>query len=453
MDDQQKIDSNFFSQNWVSLFLLLVMGLAALAMFYMMTRPNQSPREAALEAVILTVASIIASYVITSIFAERSYTQSLRDHGVQIASGIMVLKRQLQALTDWVGQKRATLSEGGRANQASDAVLEHVEQTLLGFSGMTDTALGGIAGVIGDALAQYQTVMEQVSSIRSEAVQKTTQIEQKIQVADSGEEVAKLQNQIKEIAAQTEKQIARLTWSSALPLPNPAINKIFNGKCPYCRKTNLLEMLDRQGETQVIPCGFCNRPFNAHVTAAHSVITRPRWEARQYEKTETELQDLLAIADSWIDPDQLRMLVPIVLAYDDKLNASGKPNTPYELQSMIFQDPEKLNENGLSRSAVRRFLKLVYIGRGFTFERGQRAIFKSVYTNKLTANGLLRAFVNSSVHKIASWQPVSLNDVDELTHLLLRSYFEEGTNIVKEAIANAMERERLAAEVRNITVS
>jgi hypothetical protein len=201
-------------------------------------------------------------------------------------------------------------------------------------------------------------------------------------------------------------------------------------------------MIDRQGETQVIPCGFCVQPFNAHVTANHNVITRSRWgtDRIQFEKTESELQDFLAISDAWIEPDQLRVLVPLVLSYDYKLKANGRPPTPFELQAMIFQESETLSESGLSKSAVRRFLKLVYLGRGFNFAKGQRPIFKSVYTNKLTANGLLRAFVNSSVYKITSLQTVSLDDVEELTHLLLRTYFEEGTNIVTDAIANAMNR-------------
>lgn len=44
-----------------------------------------------------------------------------------------------------------------------------------------DPALGGIAGVVGDALARYASVMEQISRIWLDALHETREIEQKIQ--------------------------------------------------------------------------------------------------------------------------------------------------------------------------------------------------------------------------------------------------------------------------------
>src|SRR5216684_586783 len=147
-------DSKTSKSTWpdiiIRALLMLLVIAASVVMFYLMSRPNHTALETALEAVILTLASILASFLITKMYAEASYTRTLRDHGVQIASGIMVLKRQIESLTEWVAQKRSHLPNGDGIDPY-DSILEHVEQTLLGFRDMTDSALGGIAGVIGDA--------------------------------------------------------------------------------------------------------------------------------------------------------------------------------------------------------------------------------------------------------------------------------------------------------------
>ncbi|MEK7753184.1 MAG: hypothetical protein AAB654_14770 [Acidobacteriota bacterium] len=121
---------------------------------------------------------MIASLIVTKIYAEQGHGQSLRDHGVQIAGGIIVLKRQIESLADWIAAKRNQTKSGPQVPEVTDAALEHIELTLSGFRGMTDAALGGIAGVIGDALAQYEPVMGQVSRIRLDAVHQTREIEQ-----------------------------------------------------------------------------------------------------------------------------------------------------------------------------------------------------------------------------------------------------------------------------------
>src|SRR5438876_9281166 len=94
----------FLRENWLSLLLFVLMLGFMIVMAYLMTRSEQTGLEIALETLILTACSVGISIVATKIYAERSYNQTLRDHGVQIASGIMVLKRQIEGLYDWVGQ-------------------------------------------------------------------------------------------------------------------------------------------------------------------------------------------------------------------------------------------------------------------------------------------------------------------------------------------------------------
>ena len=222
------------------------------------TSDGKSPREAAYQALVLTIASVIASLIITKIYAEQGHGQNLRDHGVQIAGGIIVLKRQMEALTDWIASKRVAMRNSAHIPEVTDAILEDIEQRLYGFRGMTDAALGGIAGVIGDALAQYESVMEQISRIRLDALHQTREIEQKIQTTGSSVEIKELQSRIQEIALRTERDIAQLARKSSIPIPEQPkllpdefpVGKTFSGNCPKCSIENSFQMPDRVGETR-----------------------------------------------------------------------------------------------------------------------------------------------------------------------------------------------------------
>jgi hypothetical protein len=267
-----KKDKSFWQKNWLTVVVvvLLMAVVVSMCFFLASNQTTTTPRETALETLILTVFSFAASFLVSKVFAERSYSQTLRDHGVQIASGIIVLKRQIENLSEWTALKRVAF----KRDEPVEAAFEHVQYTLNMFRDMNDAALGGIAGVIGDALAQYETVMVQVSKIRGDALEKTNEIEKQMQIVDPGQ-IKQLQDQIKEINEQSEKRISELSRSSLLPIPAPALKRKFSDKCPYCSGVNYFEMLDRPGTTKVVVCSNCGGRFNAHVAFGQRVFTRP----------------------------------------------------------------------------------------------------------------------------------------------------------------------------------
>lgn len=416
--------SSFWRENWIGLSLVGTMVLFMGVMFFMMTGPTHTPRETALEAIILTASSVIASFVITKIFAEHSYNKSLRDHGVQIASGIMVLKRQMEGLTEWIGQKRASLSEVNQSAESSEAILEHVEQTLIGFKGMTDTALGGIAGVIGDALAQYQAVMDQVSTVRLEAFQRTTKIQEAMETAASKEEVVKLQTQVEEIGLHAQKEIAKLARSSALPIPDLPTKRAFTAKCPYCKESNVIDIIDKQGETRIVGCTSCGETFRAHVNANQTITTRRSGSdyisSQASQNAKLEALGMLTRSDWWVIPEHANFLIPLVLAYDARLKKEPGNRTPFNLQTLIIKDEGQLLASAfISNSTVRRFIRLAYHGRAFIFRTHERIHFKGVYINTLSEDSILRAVVWATLTRLASWNEIKGVDVPGLHRILL----------------------------------
>ena len=120
-----KKDKTFWQRNWLNIVLVVLLMCVVVAMCFLLAsnQPTTTPRETALETLILTVFSFAASFLVSKVFAERAYSQTLRDHGVQIASGIIVLKRQIENLAEWTALKRVAF----KRDEHVEAAFEHVQ--------------------------------------------------------------------------------------------------------------------------------------------------------------------------------------------------------------------------------------------------------------------------------------------------------------------------------------
>jgi len=413
-------NESFRSKNWLSLAVIGLLVLVIVGVGYLMSAgPKQTEREAALEAAILTAASVAVSALVTKIYAEATYGQSLRDHGVQIASGMMVLKHQIEGLVEWVGQKRANVTSPIRQGYDANGILEHVELTLQGFREMTDAALGGIAGVIGDALAQYEAVMEQIGNLRLEAVKQTTQIQQEISTAISSSEIARLQDQIQNIALRTEREISKLARKSALPIPEVGQKRSATVKCPHCNLEAKFEILDIQGQTQIVVCDGCGGKFNAHIISGHRVIARPLIAGGR-TPLQQEAYSSLRRTRAWIPPYKIESLISMAVDHDGRMKSRGEERTVSSLQAAMLSDVAKLSEAGISRGSVRRFFKLAFDGGSFKPPEGQRLSSRTAYVNDLKEQDLLAAYIRTCIHRISQFVPLNSDCARELASLLFK---------------------------------
>jgi DNA-directed RNA polymerase subunit M/transcription elongation factor TFIIS len=416
------------------------MGVLVVWMSRMLMAPGVTSRELGLITFILTAASMVASVLATKIYAEEASSKTLRDHGVQIASGIMVLKRQIETLSEWVDDKSNELSDHAPDGLRTQAVLEHVEQTLLGFRAMTDAALGGIGGVIGDALAQYEAVMDQISSTRAEAVVKTTEIERKMETAGSSAELARLEAQVVEIASSTEKRIAQLARSSTLPIPAISPRRTVTPLCPYCGKDNAFEMLDRPGETRVRTCQHCGNRFNVHIASDNRVLTRAAGVAGNamapapgapQPKVPLGQWALQVLSDVWIEPSELSRLIALVVSIDKAMKLRGVEKTPHRLQEETLRSTE---ESGISKAKVRRFFFGAYRSRAFEFRVGEIG-FKGLYLNDLTEQSLSVTTARSYVWVLSGQGPIAASDAVELAQSLFGPTFPHAEELLRKEIA------------------
>jgi hypothetical protein len=400
-------------------------------MCVLMARTAQpTPLENALMTLVLTAASCVISYLVAKVFAERGFNEAMRDHGVQIARGIMELKTQIGNLSEWVSSKRTGLSIGFHPAQV-DPTLEHVELTLEAFRGLADNAVGGIAGVIGDAYGQYEDFIDEVGRVRSEAQLKTFEIEREIESAGSPTDVAKLQTKISEIAEQTERKISALAKTASLPIPPTAAKRAFSTSCPSCSTIASFEMVDRAGETKPLTCKNCGAHFNAHLSAAKEIFTRaisgpqPAFKfhppmtvgfAPWQEPSDVrgEARTLLQKTQAYVEPAYLSELIELVIRFDGETRAERRDCTPWEIQAQLLANTTKKAPN----VGVRNFFKLIFLGDGFDLDTVTPKTFKSSYSRPLTMAGLQAALVRGVVRRLMRLRPVSLNNSLDLAVLL-----------------------------------
>jgi hypothetical protein len=393
----------FLSAYGVKLFVAVFAIACAIAIgWFLVASEEPSPRETALGAILLTLFSTAASFAITKVYAELGYGQTLRDHGVQIARNIILLKSQILKLTSWTMEKRAQTSAGG---SPADSTLEHIEETLEGFVGMTDVALNGITQVIGDAWKQYQTIMEQMDKLRREESTEINSIKQ--EYTRSGittEAMTRLQEKLAAVAQETEKRLSHLATRSPLPIFTQSAKRTFTAECPYCSGSNQFEISDRPGETRKIVCDTCSGRFNAHLRKDGQVLVRsdPLYLAANVtDSFEHNVRQFLVTTSAWIDPERLPALLEIALKADATIVAGGTgERSPHNLLQTMLHMQAELAAASIPNVMVRSFYNLLYRGRAFDFGPDRVPGMRNPYVSNLNEQTLLRAYLQAILFKI-----------------------------------------------------
>lgn len=391
-------------------------------------RPTQTQVEIGLETLFLALSSLFASFFYTRLADELKDKRSFREKGVEIAKGIIVLKRRVDELKDWVAGKR----NAPRSHPGVDPILEHIEQTLIGCRDLTDAALGGVGAFMGDTLTQYESVKEQISLTRIEAFRKTTkiqhEIQQKLEADASSHEIMELQTRLQQVKLEEQNKISRLSLTSALPVSSEPLKRPVVAKCPNCEWENLTEIVDRPGQTLPVSCEHCGQAFNTHVIADHRVITRTMAQKNRQNPAETLT----------FDQEQWALLIAATLDADQTLKSNELPRSPLILQQLVLEKSEKLLHRGVTASAIRKFFTSVYEGRAFAFPSDSVPNFRTIYVNDLSRDRLLRAFARTRLRNTPS-EVLTPEYVESLSQLVFGTRDPDAINIIRETVVNLAE--------------
>lgn len=449
-------------------FVLVAIGVWA---FYLVSSDKKTSLEADLLALILTSVSIAASWLASKVYAEVSASQSLRDYGVQIARGVIVLQSEIKLLSSWVARKRVTFSEN-QSPESLDAAFDHVQETLTTFRFQTDAALSGIAGVIGDALSQYDSVMDEIRKTREKAAAEADQIEKHMRGASdssprsespaqhpgaspatSQENANDLAARLDELAKQTEEKIAALSRRSSLPIFEESPDRHYEVACPACSTINSGEMPDRAGETKAIRCTQCQSRFNIHSTTGRQLLVRLISVGSLHNSTPPPVQpmsisassasaDLVAAAISdWpflVPSDQLKTLIASALKLQSAAVDAGMKLSQTELRDRLFADTE-VSGAGISRKRVRGFVQALFYGRLFLYDPNVTISPTSPFENVFSEGQVISAYVRACAHHVGKQVSIDVAPI-HLVNLLLSSagYSDAELRLAVDAASNGL---------------
>jgi len=366
------------------------------------------------------------------------------------------------------------------------------------FRDMNNAALGGIAGVIGDALAQYETVMRQVSDIRGHALEKTSEIEKEIQIADPGQ-IKELQAQIKEIEEKSENKILELSRRTVLPIPAEVFKKRFSKACPHCGGINEFEMLDKHGETRTVICEKCGGRFNAHIAPGYNrnntlpparfdrsplrtipptvlssspapnksgtaaIPVTPPVQNNEVSDSEgngadvgtytfrenllsskewiftdrkpDEAKKLLITTQSLIRPEDLQSAISAIVSTDEQLRKLGQRRTP---NALLYNILRNLKSGDVTNTTFRKFLKIALYGKCFHFGAAKFSLFASEYYNDLDSSSVIKAYLRGCVFRLARLRPLSGSDAPWVSKLLLGDLSKDWEETTKELLLETL---------------
>lgn len=405
-----------FTWGWTTVVAAAVVVLAFLVMALIDKGPQKSPLETDLLTLLLTLVSGFVGWLVSKHFAEHSATQNLRDYGVQVARGEMVLQSQLAQLRGWIADKRV-----GTMEPLVDAQFDHIQEMLIGFQKQSETTLNAIAGLIGEELKQHDDVLSQIHKIRSEALQAQARVNAGAASHTPGVALAHAQNlpeKLDAIGREAEEKIQALAKRAALPVLSPLDTlRDVSVACPHCQEPNTTTIGGGAGQTRRMVCKRCAGVFNVHTAGTGSLFTRPvsltvtplsgQEKPAPLHTAQDVHRGAAAGPRGWtdwrlpFDAAHFEDLCRQLLAADA---VRQKAQAVWTINELVGQILNSLDP-GTTRTTARRFVQLLFNGRLFLFE--QVAAFSVPYLNSaLTRESVLAAMARYSGYQFRLCQTV-----------------------------------------------
>ncbi len=381
----------FWRRNWGNVVgVALSTGTVAWMLKLLSSTAQPSPHESAYQAVILTAASIFASWFLGRIHAHFIQDESIRSLGAQVAQGIILLSNQIDDLVQWVANQKASVSDAPTA-----AVFEHIQESLRALRSMSILALGALSDVIGGQIRRFGQIQTKISELQDEQLEETDVITNKLDQATAPNDVATLRKELHDVRDSYERKITELTRMLELPL--------------------------------------LTRP-----PASPSLEPRPQApQAELIRKALRRKQALLA-------PNEALLLVRLFSEADSGLQNDGSPRTPKLVYERVLIASSSLTPP-VPGKQVSRFFSLLYGGRIFQFPAGVVPAKTEAYINSLDYQTVLATYIRSCIWRIWGFFTFGAGSAPLVAEVLLGSTYPDGEQITARAF------EEVSAALRRAT--
>jgi ssDNA-binding Zn-finger/Zn-ribbon topoisomerase 1 len=287
-------------QTFVRLLVLFAIASGIIACLYFLGSGELKGRESALLSIVLTGLSILASWVVTAMYAENqhrmaieevqeAHKNNLRTYALKAAEKVTNLSNELNRLAAYL-QQELDFTEYGTTEEALHAKEERLESSIHIIStlkSVNDTSLSDWQGVIGEELEEQREEKQEreeaaVQRIEANLTSKLAEIQKGQQgTQDIRMEIDGLRRDLRLMvtASGISAPLPRVTRSRSIveshcPACNAALKykqkasvKSIKGiKCPQC-EARLVARYDekrgyylglRAGVPEKVPCPSCN---------------------------------------------------------------------------------------------------------------------------------------------------------------------------------------------------
>jgi hypothetical protein len=407
-EDLGRSTLRFLGDNWGYLLGTALSLVAVVWMLRLTTTVGQlTPRESTLQAILLTTASVFASWFISRLDTYFRRDDGVRRLGTQVAGGVIVLSREIDKLVGWIQKEKASSPQ--EENAAFGMALTHIEESLGTFRSMCIVTLGGLSDVIGNPLRRYELTLSQISELQEEL---SSVISAKITQAATTGDLDAVQQQIHEIRRTYETKIAELSRKTDLPTLGPS------SQAPT--------LTPRQG-----------RPSRSRRPGVLSPTAESVREALR--KKNSYLLPIVAIA-----------FARLAGAIDEEMRRDGVKVTPQELRTRLGAratsflatikagDPKPAEVS----QVVGRFFSIVFRGRLFKFSGGAKPGMLGVYDNHVTESEVVEIYVKSCLYRVWGDFKFGTEHAHLVSEVLLGASWNGGEEVAARAI-----RELLAGSI------
>lgn len=210
--------------------------------FYEIMQPSLTSRESLLFSVLLTIASVLGSGIVTKYYADFSARDNLRFFALKAAEKVTNLSNELNKLTLYLHEELETSPSDykgpNEALLAKELKIEFAIQMINTLKSMNDKSLSDWQGVIGDEITAKEEQQEEREEHLRELIDKLELLHSEIQSASAVEETTSttaLEHDLETIKKEMRGLAAQV---SGVPFTRSVSNKPkkqpVEKNCPVC---------------------------------------------------------------------------------------------------------------------------------------------------------------------------------------------------------------------------
>ncbi|MGO9627254.1 MAG: hypothetical protein ACLP0B_21465 [Steroidobacteraceae bacterium] len=277
--------------------LFFVFSLGVAACIYIITTGELSGRESAMLGILVTILSVLASWLISNMFANNQFrtaiqdvrdehTRNLRTYALKAAEKVNNLSKELGRLAAYLEQElqESSYTSAEEELNAKEERIESAIHLVNTLKSVNDTALSDWQGVIGDEINEQREKAGQREETLRAVVERLAALE-----AEQAEETPLPSTETSELKSELDslrRDVRALAGELGAPLLgtrhiHTASRNRVEASCPHCNNPLSFKQKPRNGSYKAITCEKCGSDLISEYTEEFGFTIKLRRDAAE----------------------------------------------------------------------------------------------------------------------------------------------------------------------------